>query len=319
MTAETIKSLADKIPSDLTSDHLSPPSVRLNGSKTLRFPVDPELGTFVHLYKNPAFGWHAAAVFASLNKSFPVPLLDEDKWVFKAYLYCKNPSLYKDKHIMEAIILAHPDMKNNADVIEAMLLSKDFADPKKIGLILGIPEETVSAYEKLFFNVLDRKKDNLYIRNIVYPDSRLIEMFDGYAAREDFGSLMKRYGYNYQGNELLYLAGLPNFALDNVPAHVSSSQLEGVLMSQGLFLTQLGFTNQTQNTQAIYHARSIMAAAKQGGNEETSEHMPMSTVGERLYETFRESGRARATKMIENRRSNLWNKEKSVTVETVPA
>jgi hypothetical protein len=38
----------------------------------------------------------------------------------------------------------------------------------------------VIAYEKLFFNVLDRKKDHSYIASVVYPEGRLVEAAEDY-------------------------------------------------------------------------------------------------------------------------------------------
>jgi hypothetical protein len=313
--ATQIKTIAENLPSELGGSSFSPPSIVLPGERKISFSVDSSLSPFIHVYKNPAIGWHSAAIFASTGKRFPIPLSGEDHWVFKAYLYCLNPDKYSDPNVLEAIMLSHPEMKGIRDVIESLLMTSDHDKPSQISKALGISERTVSAYEKLFFNVLDRKKDLMYLRNLVYPDSRLVEMFDGYAASEDFGMLMRRYGYNHNGSELLYLAGMPveNFALEMSSAQ-SAGKLEGVLMSQGFLLTKLGFVNQTQNAQAIFHARSVIAAAKQGGQDTSGEDSPLSSVSELLYETFRDQGREAAGQMIQKRKETRY-KDHGVVVE----
>lgn len=303
MTADLIKQIADNLPSNTGGAFYSPPSISIGGGRQVAFPVDQALGSFVHLYKNPSIGWHSAAMFATAGKPYPAALRGDDHWVFKAYLYCRNPKLYGDKHIHEALMLAHPDMKSVRDVIEALLLTVEYGNIKTTSDATGIHPNTVTAYEKLFFNILDRRKDHMYIRNVVYPDSRLVEMFDGYAAAEDFGVLLKRYGFNHSGEELLYLTGLPRVAMDELSSSVAAGRLEGALMTQGYMLTKLGFANQTHNAQAIYHARSVIAAAKQGGQDTSGAELPMSSVSDLLYETFRDTSRAQATEELKLKRA----------------
>lgn len=314
MTADKIKQIAENLPSELGGSSYAPPSVVLPGNKRISFPVDKQLGSFIHIYKNAAIGWHSAAIFAASGKDYPVALTGEDHWVFKAYLYCRNPERYSDKNVMEAIIIAHPEMKNVRDVIESLLLTSDHDSPEKISKATGIDKRTISAYEKLFFNVLDRKKDLMYIRNIVYPDSRLVEMFDGYAANEDFGMLMKRYGYNHSSGELLYLAGLPGIDASDMSGPSAAGRLEASFMTQGYMLTKLGFVNQTANTTAIYHARTVMSAAKQGGQDTSGDSLPMSSIAEALYTTFRDEGIAKAEYMDDVKQATRYKDQQAGTV-----
>lgn len=296
MTADKINQIAEQIPEGFTNKKLSPPAVLVGDTKRVWFPVDKQLGSFIHAYKNPAFGWHTAAIFAAADKEIPVALTGEDSWVFKAYLYCLNQS-YRDKHVIEAISLASPEMKDVRNVIEALLVCKDYDDVGKIGHVMNIPANTISAYEKLFFNVLDRRNDYSYIKNLIYPETRMVEFFDGYAKREDVSTILKRFGYNHSGDELLFLSGLPGHKLSEVPAAVASGRLESVLMTQGHLLTKIGFYNQTKNTQAIYHARSVMAATKQGGQTNAAD-IPLASVSELLSHSFIETSRADASARI---------------------
>jgi hypothetical protein len=299
MNADTINLIAEKIPAEFNNKKLSPPAVTIGDAKRLWFPVDPQLGSFIHAYKNPAFGWHTAAIFSTAGKEIPVALTGEDSWIFKAYLYCLNQK-YADKHVVEAISLASPDMKDIRNVIEALLVCKDYADIEKIGHVTGISKNTISAYEKLFFNVLDRKQDYSYIKNLIYPETRMVEFYDGYAKREDVSTILKRFGYNHSGDELLFLSGLPEHQLPEVPAAVASGRLESVLMTQGHLLTKIGFYNQTKNTNAIYHARSVMAATKQGGQTNTQE-VPLASISELLTHTFIETSRSEASERIKKK------------------
>lgn len=284
----------------------APPSVELPGGRRLSFPADNRMGTFLQLYSNPSMGWQAAAVYASQGKSLPIPLMGKDKWVFKAYLYCMDPKRFGHRNIIEAIMLAHPEMKSVRDVVESLMLTGDINTPEKISQSTGIPKDTLEAYESLFFNISDRRKDSMYIRNLVYPESRLVEMFDGYSTNEDIGMLLKRFGYNHNGSELLFLSGLPSEFQQDMSTAAAAGKLEGVLMQQGYLLTKLGFSNQTRNAQAIYHARSVIAAAKQGGQDNSGDDAPMSSVSELLYTTFRDESREAAGKMLDFKAETLY-------------
>lgn len=300
MTADTIKSLAECIPEHCAGRRYAPPSVSLGVDRTFGFPVDRGLNVFVQLYKNTAIGWHAAAIFASQGLPFPIPMKGKDQWVFKAYLYCLDPVNCSDPHIAEAILLAHPEMKGMRDIVEALLLCQDTTSCAEVSEQTGMHVKTLEAYEKLFFNVLDRRKDYMYLRNIVYPESRLVEWYDGYSGAEDPGMVLKRYGYNFGGKELFYLSGLPKHMLDEIPAAISSGKLESVIMSQGYLLTKLGFTNQSKHSNTIYHAKGLIAAAKQGGQDSTDK-APLSRVSDILVESFKQQSRNNAKPMIEAR------------------
>lgn len=300
MTAETIKTLAECIPDHCIGRSYAPPSVILSHDKKFGFPVDRGLNVFVQLYKNTAIGWHSAAIFASQGIPFPVAMKGKDQWVFKAYLYCLDPDNCKDKNISEAILLAHPEMKGMRDIVEALLLCQEIKSCEDVSKLTGLEVKTIEAYEKLFFNILDRRKDYMYLRNIVYPDSRLVEWYDGYSAMEDPGMVLKRYGYNFGGKELFYLSGLPSQMLEEIPAAISSGKLESVIMSQGYLLTKLGFANQSRHSNTLYHAKGLIAAAKQGG-QDSSDQAPLSRVSDILVKTFQEKSRAVADRMVQQR------------------
>lgn len=307
MTADTIKAVVEAIPADMLGRKYAPPALTIGPDKKFGLPVDNTLGTFVHMYKNTAIGWHSAAIFASQGLYFPVALSGSDHWVFKAYLYCLDPETHYNKHIAEAIIFAHPDMKGMRDVIESLLLCSEIDTVDKVAELTGVSRDSIEAYEKLFFNVLDRRKDYMYLRNTVYPDSRLVEVFDGYANNEDYGMLLKRYGYNFGGKELYYLSGLPSHMLDEIPAAISSGKLESVFMSQGYLLTKLGLGNQSKHTNLVYHAKGLIAAAKQGGQDGNTEG-PLSSVSDRLIHSFRSNSIAQARSAVD-----LRNKKKYAT------
>lgn len=300
MTADTIRALAENIPASCAGGRYAPPSVMLSPDKRFGFPVDRGLNVFVQLYKNTAIGWHSAAIFASQGMPFPVPMKGKDHWVFKAYLYCLDPDTCRDDNVAEAILLAHPEMRGMRDIIEALLLCQEVRSCADIAKLTGLSEKTIEAYETLFFNVLDRRKDYMYLRNIVYPESRLVEWYDGYSGAEDPGMVLKRYGYNFGGKELFYLSGLPKHMLDEIPAAISSGKLESVIMSQGYLLTKLGFTNQSKHSNTLYHAKGLIAAAKQGG-QETSDQAPLSRLSDILVETFKTKSRETAEVMVRNR------------------
>ena len=62
-------------------------------------------------------------------------------------------------------------MTRDNEAIKALLLSDD-VDYKFIASGTAINIDTIKAYERLFFNVVDRKNEHMFIKNVVYPDGR---------------------------------------------------------------------------------------------------------------------------------------------------
>lgn len=231
--------------------------------------LDSASSRFVVAYKDLSLGWKAARCIAMSNIAFPCFITGEDLWLFKAYLYCLDNKKFFNKHVAEARGLASNYMRRDGDTINALLIS-DEVDYKYIANKTALDVETVKAYEKLFFNIQDRKNDYMFIKNIAYPDGRVVEMFDDYLKNEDLGKILMRTGYNNGPEHVLHFAGFKSGLLNSLASGNSMpGQLEALFMANGYLLARNGWLNQRANAVGLHNARNILQAAKQGGVEET--------------------------------------------------
>jgi hypothetical protein len=110
----------------------------------------------------------------------------------------------------------------------------------------------------------------MFIKNVVYPDGRMVEMFDDYLKNEDLGRILLRTGYNNGAEHVLHFAGFKSGLLNTLASgNTMPAQLEALFMANGYLLARNGWLNQRADAVGLYNARSIMQAAKQGGVEET--------------------------------------------------
>lgn len=126
--------------------------------------------------------------------------------------------------------------------------------------------DTVKAFEKLFFNVLDRKSDVAYLQHIIYPHGRLVELMDNCMRTTDLGMLIRRAGYNNGTTDVLYLMGANSNAVSALSNADSPRALEQMMMSFAYIMARNGAINQS-NTSAIANAKALMTAGKLGGQD----------------------------------------------------
>ena len=144
-------------------------------------------------------------------------------------------------------------------------------------------------YEKLFFNVRDRKKEALYISSIVYPNTRMVEVMDNYTKTEDFGKILLRSAYNNGIEDAMYFSGLKIESFvnsDQTLAVEMAQKLETAIMANAYFLARNGFLGGRNN--GIGHAKGLLIAAKQSGmdtNKEDTEGMG-GTMGEDMMKSL---------------------------------
>jgi hypothetical protein len=159
-------------------------------------------------------------------------------------------------------------MSRDNEAIRALLVSEDI-DYKYISRRTSLSEDTIKAYERLFFNIVDRKQDHMFIKNVVYPDGRMVEMFDDYLKNEDLGKILLRTGYNNGAEHVLHFAGFKSGLVHSLAnGNDMPSQLEALFMANGYLLARNGWLNQRANAVGLHNARNILQAAKQGGVEE---------------------------------------------------
>lgn len=276
-------------------------------------PDDSDILYFMLGYKDLSLGWKAARVLAQSDKPFPCFLQGEDNWLFKAYLYNLDKNIYPNEHIAHARALASSHMKGTHQALNAMLLS-DEVDYDYIARTFSLAIDTVKAYEKLFYNVVDRRDDHLFLRNIVYPNGRLIEMYDKYLQTEDLEKLLLRTGYNNGAEHVLHFAGFRSGLLNSLTLADVPSKLEALFMANGYLLARNGWLNQREDAVGIFNARNLIQAAKQGGVEEAAPS-PFQKVSTTLNSEIRNAMNADLTQRLAAARK-IYNTH-AVVAETV--
>lgn len=243
--------------------------------------------SFISQYLRPAFGWHAARVCAQARVPFPVPLVGRDHWVYRAYLMQLDEERYFDKSVAMAWHLQH---QGEGDVtlaakLQSMLLSYKCTskDPEErvkqlyeylrfLSNFLGIPYDVVEAYEILFFNVLDRKEDAIFISHEVYPGTRMVEFQESYFANTSLRDLVRRAGYNHRDVYMTaYLLGIGDhkFISDLAGRPDREEELSKHFMGNGLMMARANLLN--HRSIGLTRATTLMAATRQSG-QTTVEH-----------------------------------------------
>lgn len=245
----------------------------------------PEVNKFLHAYKNLRFGY--CYVHSIIEDGQKLPDLVEEEALIKLYNLLKFG--ISDSDILFAISLTDMTNKNMEDTIKAMLMSD--ASYEEISKITAIPPKVLELYGELFFNIRDRKKEALFIANVVYPNSRMIEQMEGYTKNEDFGKLMLRAAYNNGIEDVAYFSGLKTESLisSGMTAADAASRLENMIMLNGLFLSRNGFLNQ-RNATGVAQAKNIIMASKQSGQDNTSSQdlEGVQSLGEQALLTLKE-------------------------------
>lgn len=277
MTGALIHHLLSLVPDELLSSFSMGHWARANPYSG---HSDPDGFRFALLYSKPDFGWSFARLLAENDLPFPTFLQGDDEIVFRAYLYHSNPSKYRDKYVIQALEMSSYAMSELAFKIRPMLLPKD-STVDKVAEIMNMPRGLVAAYERLFYNVTDRKQDAAYLNKIIFPTGRISEYFDDYLKTNNYEALMARAGITNGLEEVAFLAGFNNSLVDGISTAESAKQLEARLMSVGYVMARNGWINQSTNSTALYNARQLITAGKIGGTENTassSEFVYMSDV-----------------------------------------
>lgn len=266
MNYSTISTLLEYLPED---EEFATSNFFVGSTSSLTHGVlDQASARFIVAYKDLSLGWKSAKLLAESSISFPCFLQGEDLWIFKAYMYCIDSKRFFNRAVAEARGLASNHMSRDNEAIRALLISEDI-DYKYISRRTSLSEDTIKAYERLFFNIVDRKQDHMFIKNVVYPDGRMVEMFDDYLKNEDLGKILLRTGYNNGAEHVLHFAGFKSGLVHSLAnGNDMPSQLEALFMANGYLLARNGWLNQRANAVGLHNARNILQASKQGGVEE---------------------------------------------------
>lgn len=284
MNARTIKLLLEYLP---TIPDVNPVN---HYQDSVEKDFDREdVAKFVRSYADLAIGWKAAKQLALSGMPFPCFIEGTDDWIFRAYLYCVNPVAYKSEHISGALALASSRMKSSREVINSMLIQDKYTYAD-IENDTSIHRDTVAAYEKLFYNVVDRHLDHMFLRNVVYPNGRFVEIYDRYLENEELGNILLRIGYNNGRSDVLHFAGFKSGLLGSMASLDMPQKLESIVMANGYILARNGWANQREHAVGLSSARNLIAAAKHGG-ESAQQSSSFTPYGEDLInELIRATG-----------------------------
>lgn len=266
MNATTIKHACGFLPDpseDVLKDHF-----KIGTIGSIAGVEDSELGRFLYAYKDLQFGWNFARTMALNGLELPPIFQGANEWVWRAYLYNLDKGKFKDPVLKEALTFTGHNMQKERAVLHALLINPKATIPE-VAARLNRDQDVIEAYEVLFFNVHDRREDHLYISSIVYPQGRLVEMYEHYIRNESLEMILLRAGYNHGPEDVLYFAGFPSELLIQHIGNDVPARLEAMIMANGYLLAKNGWLNQGAGAAGMSNARLLMSAAKQGGQTET--------------------------------------------------
>ena len=278
MDAHTIDQIASLLPGSM-SPHVTLETAAMHHRGTSKHARAAE--SFISQYMRPAFGWHAARTFAQARAPFPIPLVGRDQWIYRAYLMQLDEDRYFDKVVSTAYHLQtnQEGEVSLASKVQSMILSykctaKDpvdrtaqlYAHLRHVSEFLGVPYDVIEAYEILFFNVMDRRDDALFIANEVYPATRFVEFQETYFTHTSLRDLVRRAGYNHRDTQMTaYLLGIGDrqFISDLASRPDREEELSKHFMGNGLIMARANLLN--HRSVGLSRATTLMAAARQAG------------------------------------------------------
>ena len=220
---------------------------------------------YAYQHKNLQFGWDFAKYFAEHIKApFPAFLHGYDQFIWRAYKFLQG---YEDPVIAGAVALCAPGYTTLRGNIQDLLVNDQVENYQYIADKLGIPLTTVVAYEKLFFNIFDRRKEHAFIAELVYPEGRMVEVMKDYLEKTGIATLMLRAGYKHNPDVALYLMGIGEHPYKNFDASVGAMELDKMFMQDGILYAAAGLQN-VDNAVPLKNARLSIQAGKMGNNEQ---------------------------------------------------
>lgn len=282
MTAETIEEMAAAIPDELLPEFFAGGRV----PDMFSGETDRRLAKFLFGYQDVSFGWKYAQVFAKRGLPMPPILEARDEPLLQAYIYCRD-SKHAGPDFLQALSLTSRMRTSAAKTIRALLVTRD-VDLQELGGQLRFSPEALHIYQTLFFNVADRRDDVMYIRDIVYPDTRISEMLRDQFHNDEVGDILLRAGYDNGRADVMHLAGIADSSEMMMVASVESSKsFETLLMANAAVMARNGWVNLSKQSPTISNARQLVAAGKIGGDTSSKDNEGPSSMGASIMEDIR--------------------------------
>lgn len=274
MNFREINIVARFLPPQEPPANLGAPGLR--GTKRLPCPFDQdEVVRFIRSYNETDFAWKAASELAKMDCVLPIFPHGSDRWFYRCWLLLKDTAGQKHNEdfdpIREAFVWNQmPEHRPTRELIEALLLCPG-SSTHRVARVLNIEENVVEAYECLFFNVIDRRADSLFLRNVVYPDTKMEEMVQGYFEKANLGQVLLRLGYNYTMEDVLHFAGVRQPAYrEGVTEAQAFAEFQKTTMANGCIMASTGFLNFHHPVAGLAAAKSLATSANMGGKEQDS-------------------------------------------------
>jgi hypothetical protein len=208
---------------------------------------------------DPQFGYNFVMSFVTSGRTIPPGVLDMNlRRAF--YYFARNTN---DDVMSEAYALVHPANAANQRILNALLLCRDMK-LGQIAEVLSLPENAVSVYEQLWFNVRDRLGDKSFIASLVFPQTLFVSKEQDPEEDRDYAQALLRAAVKYGADEVLYMSGLTPSRSASVQVGKSAEEFEGLLMDAALTLVRHGRAND-KTAPAIDRAKTLVAASKRAG------------------------------------------------------
>lgn len=237
--------------------------------------TDEEKRRFHLAYNTPSFGWQAAKmIFDGGLKTLPTFPTRTLIWVHRALLVLRFPGRFREDPYLDAVkealvLFDSPKLDTSRRVIEAAMITHELP-PSSLGRKLGVSPLMLQAYDALFFNVYDRRRDFMFLREVVYPLTRLEEYLEEYAATGNLGKQLMRIGYNNsEVDRVLHFAGFRTDIMKDFNEQQAQTLFKRAVMLQGMLLAENGFLSFTKQHPSVVGARSVVQSGLLGGGEQT--------------------------------------------------
>jgi hypothetical protein len=248
-------------------------------------------------YSDLRFAWNFIKYAVRSDSDCPY-IFAQDPILYRAYLYQRYKSDVWPE-FQDAFMLATPARSSDRAVVNGYLLCED-ATYENTASRVHMNPTVIEIYEKLFYNVICRKDDALMLATHVWPNTRLVTIFNDYIIKTGLDVHLARLGYDSGEEPLNFFSGLRTASLRNLNLSNPGNMLEQSFMANAYMQSLIpGALNQS-HAQGIIHAKALIAADKQAGAglDAMGEFMGM---GEAVMGELRNYTKPIATSYLKNR------------------
>jgi|GEM_PF-4941785 len=211
---------------------------------------------------DPQFGYNFVLSLVTAGRALPAGVLDMN--LRRAFNYFDRNT--EDDLMSEAYSLVHPANLTQRQILHALLICRD-TNLKQIAEDMGLPAPVVSLYGTLWFNVLDRLDDRMYLASLVHPNTRFESANKHKGEDLDYAQALLRAGHTFGREEVLYMAGIIPARNSTAATVKSAEEFENTLMEEAITSMRHGGAN-AKDAPAIDRAKTIVTASKRVGQSE---------------------------------------------------